>query len=161
VRRELQPQIEPLVVSWGYGPERSMFEESDFVSALQWQGTTDYSAYLAAPDAIRFQAEHDWPAVRARCHDLLRQTLDRIAALTGLPPAYPHDAGFYWQMGRASIPLQADLPAFKQRLYDKYAIEIPCSNWQGSHAIRISVQGYNSEADLDALVAALAEELND
>ncbi len=159
VRRELQAQIEPLVVSWGYGPERNLFEDSDFVSALQWQGTNDYSAYLAVPDAIRFQAEHAWPAVRERCHDLLRRTLDRIADLTGLPPAYPHDAGFYRQMAIAPIPQQPDLPAFKQRLYDKYAIEIPCSNWQGRHFVRISVQGYNTAADLDALVDALAKEL--
>jgi len=159
VRREVQPRIEPLVVSWGYGPERQMYEDSDFVSALQWQGTNDYSAYLAVPDAIRFQAAHDWPAVRARCHDLLRAALDRIAALTGLPPAYPHAAGFYGQMAIAPIPQQPDLPAFKQRLYDKYAIEIPCTAWRGRHFVRISVQGYNTPADLDVLAAALAEML--
>ena len=159
VRRAVQPRIEPLVVSWGYPPERNLFEDSDFVSALQWQGTNDYSAYLAVADAIRFQAEHAWPAVRERCHELLRRTLDRIAAITGLPPAYPHDAGFYHQMAMAPIPQQTDLPAFKQRLYDRYAIEIPCNAWQGRHAIRISVQGYNTAADLDALVDALATEL--
>jgi isopenicillin-N epimerase len=159
VRRDVQPRIEPLVVSWGYGPERSMFEDSDFVSALQWQGTGDYSAYLAVPAAIQFQAEHDWPAVRARCHDLLRNTLDRIAARTGLSPVYPHDAGFYHQMAFAPIPPQPDLPAFKQRLYDAYRIEIPGIAWQGRQAVRISVQGYNTEADLDVLVDALGREL--
>jgi isopenicillin-N epimerase len=159
VRRDVQSRIEPLVVSWGYGPERSMFEDSDFVSALQWQGTGDYSAYLAVPAALQFQAEHDWPAVRARCHDLLRNTLDRIAARTGLSPVYPHDAGFYHQMAFAPIPPQPDLPAFKQRLYDAYRIEIPGIAWQGRQAVRISVQGYNTEADLDVLVDALGREL--
>ena len=67
VRKELQPQIEPLVVSWGWGQDRNRFEESDYVAALQWQGTDDMSAYLSVPAAIDFQREHDWPAVRARC----------------------------------------------------------------------------------------------
>ena len=159
VRPELQPQIEPLVVSWGYGPDRNMFDDSDFVSALQWQGTDDYAAYLAVPDAIRFQQEHNWPDVRQRCHVLLRRTLERIAAITGQQPAYPHDAGFYRQMAIAPIPPQADLPAFKQHLYDTYALEIPCNNWHGLHSLRISVQGYNTEQDLDTLVDALAREL--
>lgn len=159
VRPSLQPQIEPLVVSWGYGPERSLHLENDFISALQWQGTDDPSAFLAVPTAIDFHHEHDWPAVRAHCHALLRATLDRIAAITGLPLAYPHDAGCYHQMAIAEIPLQPDLPAFKARLLDNHRIEIPCTAWHGRHFVRISVQGYTTQQDLDALVAALEEEL--
>jgi isopenicillin-N epimerase len=83
VRPALQAQITPLVVSWGYGPERGHFEESDFISAHQWQGTDDISAYLSVPAAIQFQAEHDWPAVRQQCHTLLSATLARLTAITG------------------------------------------------------------------------------
>jgi selenocysteine lyase/cysteine desulfurase len=78
VRSALQAQITPLVVSWGYGPERTNFEENDFISAHQWQGTDDISAYLSVPAAIQFQAEHDWPAVRQQCHTLLSATLARL-----------------------------------------------------------------------------------
>ncbi|MFN3335670.1 MAG: aminotransferase class V-fold PLP-dependent enzyme, partial [Caldilinea sp.] len=39
VREAVHAQIEPLVVGWGYGPERGLFEENDFVSATQWLGT--------------------------------------------------------------------------------------------------------------------------
>lgn len=159
VRPSLQTAIEPLVVSWGVGPERNLYQDNDFVSALQWQGTDDPAAYLSVPAAIAFQAEHDWSAVRARCRGLLADTLARIAALTGLPPAYGHDGGWYMQMAIAPIPRQPDLPAFKVRLWERYRIEIPCIDWGGRHFVRISVQGYTTQADLDALVEALRAEL--
>jgi isopenicillin-N epimerase len=157
-RAEVQPLLEPLVVSWGYGPERTRFEESDFVSAMSWMGTDDYSAYLSVPAAIRFQEEHDWPAVRARCHILLTETLARIAAVTGLPPAYPAHPESFHQMAIARIPQQGNLRAFKERLFEVYRIEIPCNEWQGQHFVRISVQGYNTAQDLDTLVEALTAE---
>jgi selenocysteine lyase/cysteine desulfurase len=44
-------------------------------------------------------------------------------------------------------------------LWERHRIEIPCINWGGRHFVRISVQGYTTQADLDALVAALEGEL--
>ena len=154
VRPDLQAAIEPLVTSWGSGPERGHFEESDFISALQWQGTDDISSFLSVPAAIAFQAEHDWPAVRRACHALLAASLDRLAAITGMAPVYTRPDG-YAQMAIAPLPPQPDLAAFKERLYDDYAVEIPCPAWQGRHFLRISVQGYNSEADLRRLEDAV------
>lgn len=159
VRPSLQPRIEPLVVSWGYGPERGKFLENDFVSALQWQGTDDPASFLSVPAAINFQAEHDWPAHRARCQAMLAATLDRIAAITGLPPAYPHGRDWYAQMAIAPIPVQIDLAALKARLWEAYRIEIPLVNWHGQHFVRISVQAYTTQKELDTLVEALGREL--
>jgi isopenicillin-N epimerase len=155
VRRSLQAQIEPPVVSWGYGPERNQHLENDFVSALQYQGTDDPSAYLSVPAAIHFQAEHDWPGQRQRCHRLLSATLGRIAQITGLPGAYGASDRWYAQMAIAPIPRQADLRAFKARLLEEYRIEIPCIDWSGQHFVRISVQAYTTQAELDTLVEAL------
>lgn len=160
VREEVQPQIEPLVVGWGHGAERSMFEENDFISGTQWLGTDDISAYLSVPDAIDFQREHDWPTVSEQCHQLLAGSLARLAAITGEPSPYQSQGErLYQQMGVAPIPAQPDLMAFKQRLYDDHRIEVPCFAWQGRHVVRISVQGYNSAADLTALEEAMAEQI--
>lgn len=155
VQPHLQPRIEPLVTSWGFGPERGHFEENDFISALQWQGTDDLSAFLSVPAAIDFQAEHHWPAVRRHCHALLSASMARLAALTGMAAVYPAQSGYYHQMAIVPIPLQPDLAVLKERLYDEFAIEIPCINWQGRHFVRISVQGYNSEEDLRRLEEAI------
>ncbi len=129
------------------------------MSALQWQGTDDPTAFLSVPAAIAFQAEHDWPAHRARCQAMLAGTLDRIAAVTKLPPAYAHDQGWYAQMAIAPIPVQPDLGELKTRLWAKYRIEIPLVNWHGQHFVRISVQAYTTQKDLDTLVEALTQEL--
>lgn len=159
-RPEVQHLIEPLIVGWGWGEGRTFTFGTDFLDAIQYPGTNDFAAYLAVPAAIEFQARHDWPAVRARCHALAAQAIGRINDLTGLPPLYPEPAGDYFhQMAIAALPPIADLPAFKKRLYDEFRVEIPCIQWGDRQFIRISVQGYNTREDIDALLAALAEML--
>jgi isopenicillin-N epimerase len=154
-RPDKQHLIEPLVVGWGWG-ENSIFSfGSDYLDYLQWLGTNDLAAYLSVPAAIQFQAEHDWPAVRQRCHELVRQALRRICDLTGLDPLYPDDRGFYHQMGIAPLPQIEDLVAFKARLYQEYHVEVPCMQWFDRQFIRVSVQGYNTQEDIDGLLAAL------
>ena len=76
-RPEVQGWLEPLVVSWGWESERP--SGARFVDWHEWQGTRDIAAFLAAPAAIAFQAEHDWDTVRRRCRVLASQTRDRIA----------------------------------------------------------------------------------
>jgi isopenicillin-N epimerase len=154
VRRELQHLIEPLIVSWGSNPTPETTTGSPFLDLLQWTGTKDPSAALTVPTAIQFMREHNWDEVRRDCHRLLRQAIERICDLTGLPPLYPLDSDFYDQMGIAPLPL-SNLAALKSRLYDEYKIEIPLIQWQDRQFIRISVQGYNTQEDLDALVEAL------
>lgn len=159
-RPDVQPLVEPLIVGWGWSDtpaaEDSLTFGSDFLDYLQYPGTNDYAAYLAVPAAIAFQAQREWPAVRARCHALAAEAIGRIETLTGLPSLYPTPPGnFYAQMAAAALPPIADLPAFKQRLYDDYRVEIPCVQWGERQFIRISIQGYNTPADVEALLAAL------
>ena len=84
----------------------------------------------------------------------LRQAIERICRLTGLPPLYPLDSNFYSQMGIAPLP-PSDIGLLKSRLYDEYKIEIPLIQRQDQQFIRISVQGYNAQDDIDRLVEAL------
>jgi isopenicillin-N epimerase len=116
----------------------------------------DPAAYLAVPAAIRFRAEHDWPAVIEVCHQLLRQALGRVRDLTGLEPLYPDDAGWYRQMAAVPLPPIPDLSQFQARLYDEFGVEVPCIAWGERQLLRISVQGYNTAEDIDALLEALA-----
>lgn len=155
-RRERQPLLEPLVVSWGWGEDRAFSYGSDFLDYLQWQGTHDPSAYLSVPAAIAFQERHDWPRVRQQCHALLQRTLGQIGDLTGLPSPYP-DARAYRQMAVAPLPPVPDTPTFKAALYDRYRVEVPFTEWGGRPFVRISIQGYNTQADCAALVMALRD----
>ena len=156
-RRDRQHLIEPLVVGWGWGEERKFSIGSDFLDYHYWLGTNDLSAYLSVPAAIKYQQDNNWPEVRERCHKLVRQALSRAAELTQRPPLYTPE--FHHQMGLIELPPVADLAEFKARLYDEYRIEIPTIAWQKRQFLRISVQGYNTQADIDALIDALIEML--
>jgi isopenicillin-N epimerase len=79
--------------------------------------------------------------------------------LTGLPTIYPQTEGFYTQMAVAPLPYQGDPAALQKRLHDHYNIEIPCFNWQNWSFLRLSIQGYNTPADIDTLLTALAQSL--
>lgn len=159
-RPERQALLEPLVVGWGWGEHRTETFGSDFLDYQQWLGTDDVSAYLAVPAALQFQARHAWTAVRAECHALARQAMHRICDLTGLAPIYPDEGGFYHQMATIPLPQLADTAVFKAQLYERFRIEIPVIVWNGRHFIRVSVQGYNTPDDIDALLHALEEMLH-
>jgi len=156
VRPEHQPWVESLVVSWGWGRSGAINPDSTFVERNEWQGTRDHAAFLAVPAAIRFQQENDWPSVRERCHALVQNARDRIAELTGLLPICPD--GNVWFCQLASCPVRTDDPTtLKTRLLDDFEIEIPVVSWQGHTFVRVSIQGYNNQTDLDALVGALRQ----
>jgi len=154
VRHEIQHLVEPLIVSWGSHPTPETTTDSRFIDLLQWTGTKDPTAALAVPAAIQFMREHNWDQVRGQCHLLLREAIERVWDLTGLPPLYPLESDFYHQMGIAPLP-PSDLTRLKKCLYDDYKIEVPLTQWQDRQFIRISIQGYNTAEDVDRLIDAL------
>jgi len=154
VRHDVQNLIEPLIVSWGYNPTPETTTGSRFIDLLQWTGTKDPTAALTVPTALQFMRDHNWDNVRFQCHTLLRQAIQQICDLTKLPPLYPLDSDYYSQMGIAPLP-PSNLTALKNRLYDEYKMEVPLTEWKDKQFIRISVQGYNVQEDIDALLYAL------
>jgi isopenicillin-N epimerase len=152
---EVQHLVEPLIVGWGWNPDPSKINGSAFHSYINWTGTKDPAAALTVPTAIQFAHAYDWEAVRQECHILLRKVIQTLCDLTGLPPLYPLDSDLYRQMGIAPLPAHADLDAFRTRLYADFHIEIPVIEWNGNKFLRISVQGYNTPEDLEALVEAV------
>ena len=155
-RKAMQHLVEPLVVSWGWEAEKPSV--SKFVDEQEWQGTRDIAAFLSVPAAMQFQRDHDWPRVRRECHELVRYARQQVSDLTNLPPLSPDDEQWFAQMSALPLP-PCDLDALKRRLYDEFKIEIPVIRWNERHFVRISVQGYNTRVDVDALVKALRASL--
>jgi len=151
-RREVHHLLEPLIVSWGWRAEKP--GPSRLVDYGEWPGTHDPAAYLAVPEAIRFMEEHDWPAVRRECHEVVRYARARISALTGLPPLTPDSPDWFGQMATFPLP-PCDGAELQRRLYDEFRIEVPIIAWNDHQFLRVSIQGYNTRADVDALAAAL------
>jgi isopenicillin-N epimerase len=157
-RPALQAELDPLVISWGWGdeliaPDMTM-GETEFVRFHQWQGTRDLAAFLATPAAIEFQARHGWDRVRQECHRLASEIRQRIEALTGLPSLSHDTPEWFGQMVAVRLP-EVDVDALKRALYERYHIEVPVFRWNDQPLMRVSFQGYNDQADSDALVEAL------
>ncbi len=153
-RPEVQDLLKPLVVSWGYESETP--GSSTFIDHHEWWGTRDVAAFLSVPAAIEFQEKHDWDAVRIACHQLARDAQARICDLTGLIPLHSRSDIWFAQMAAAPLPADTDLIDLKIRLYDEYRVEIPLTAWKDRKLIRVSVQGYNTQEDVDVLLDALS-----
>jgi isopenicillin-N epimerase len=85
----------------------------------------------------------------------LCQTVQKIADLSGKAPISPLSNGWFSQMASAPLPDSIDPSFIHQRLYNDYRIEIPVMNWKGHKLTRISIQGYNTPEDAEALVEGL------
>ncbi len=162
VRPEHQTRIDATVVSWGYLADTAGHTGFDAYTGhttlerrLQWQGTRDIAAYLAVPAAIDFWQRHDAPTWQQRCHDLACDTQRRVLANNGLQALAP-DACL-GQM--AAMPVRTEDPEdLRHRLWAQHRIEVPVTQHGNHCCVRVSVQAYNSQHDLDTLVQALNEE---
>ncbi len=154
-RPDRQSLIEPLVVGWGWGPEKSLEYGSDYLDKLQYTGTDDFASYFTVPDAIQFQEEHHWGDVRQQCHDMVQAAMHQICDLTGEAPLYADGQGLYHQMATMRLPEGTDTLTLKRRLYEEYRVEIPVMLWREQPFLRISLQGYNTWDDVERLKSAL------
>ena len=154
VKRELQPLFDPLVISWGYQAVNP--SHSRFLDYHQTQGTRDFSAFLAVPAAIRFMKENNWDRVAAHCRTLVTSNADRFCDLLSTSTLAPLHHDFIGQM--ISLPLNTTQPEKLQRtLYDEYQVEIPVMRHGQQVFIRYSINGFNSQHDLDRLFYALED----
>ena len=156
-RRDLQARLDPLVVSWGYDADPSYGSGNTFIDYHEWQGTRDIAAFLSVPAAIDFQREQDWDRVRARSRSLIRAAQQQIQSLIGTALICANPDEWLGQMVALPLPDGVDGAVLKARLYDEYRIEIPFTNWGGQFFLRLSIQGYNTQDDVDALQSALTE----
>jgi isopenicillin-N epimerase len=159
-RPEHHAMLDAGVVSWGRVADLQGHTGFDaYVGStllerrFQWLGTRDIAAFLAVPAAIRFQQQHDWPALRQRCHTLLRQAQQALCDRYGLPPIALHDAGL--QMAAIAVP-HRDAEALRARLFAESRIEVPITQHAGQTFVRVSVQVYNEGSDIERLLAAPA-----
>ncbi|HET7769749.1 MAG TPA: aminotransferase class V-fold PLP-dependent enzyme [Chloroflexota bacterium] len=152
VRREHQEMLVPPITSWGHVVEAG--KPNAFVDEFEWQGTRDLAPYLAVPAAIEYQRSREWPAVQRRCHRMAAWVRRAILDLYGLEPFAPDSEAFYAQMVAVPLP-GCDVQVVKRGLMEEFGVEIPILVWQGRQLVRVSVQGYTSQQELETLVKAL------
>ncbi len=154
VKKELQKQFDPLIISWGY--ESVAPSPSQFLDYHQMNGTRDFSAFLTVPKAIEFMKENNWEKVSGDCRQLAQSNYKRFCDLLGSIPNCPVDENFLGQM--CSIRIMTNEPEKLQRhLFENYKIEIPVMRHNNNIFIRYSINVFNSQKDLDKLYTALSE----
>ena len=156
-RNVLQDNIDPLIISHGFGETlkgNKLYSGSNYLNYHQWQGTRDFSNVLTVPKLIQFLQNNNWESVAKNCHDLALYARNEISNLLDTQPLSSDE--YIGQM--TSIPIDTENPEqLKAVLSENYKIEVPITSWNNKNLIRISIQAYNTKEDIHKLIDALHE----
>ena len=150
---ERRADLHPAVLSWGVTSD-------DWLQEFDWTGTRDPSPWLSAPAGLDFMAEVlGIAAMREHNHRLAWQSAERLAARWSFAWTTPES-----MIGcMMTVPLPARFAnadaATAQRVRDTllvdHGIEAPVIARGGALWVRLSLQVYNDESDVDRLAAAI------
>jgi isopenicillin-N epimerase len=151
VRSDWMSRIHPCVISHffgdGYGRE------------FDWQGTRDFSGWLAVPAALKFLRQLGLQRVIEHNHQLAGWAHRLLVEGLGIEPATPLDGSCLTCMASIRLPdalrrfgrvenLQADLRAHER-------IEVPVMEWDGGWWLRVSAAIHNLPEHYEVLLRAL------
>ena len=145
--------LHPGVISWGV-------TSGDWLQEFDWTGTRDPSPWLAAPAGLDFMRDVlGVTAMREHNHRLAWQGARHLAERWGRRLSTPEA-----MVGcMVSVPLPERFgppdPSTAQRLRDallfEHGIEVPVIARDGSLWVRLSLQVYNDESDIERLARAV------
>jgi len=150
-KKEYQNKIDPLVISWGYEPDK--INNNQFIDYHQWQGTRDMSAFLTIPETINFLEKNNWREVTKECYKINLWAKKEINSLLNEEELSTDE--FNGQMCSFYYKSKKDLNDFNIKFYLKYKIQLPFIEWNDKTLFRISIQAYNSKNDINFLLNAL------
>lgn len=151
-KAKVQNLLNPLIVSWG--KEIDTIGNSDFINDFEYLGTRDISAFLSISASIAFHDKYLTSESKMHLNDLLNfakagmQNILKTSSIVG-------DEHFKLQMYAHELPADIDGIILKRKLYDEFKIEIPVSKQNGREFIRISVQIYNTKAEIEYFLEKL------
>jgi isopenicillin-N epimerase len=146
-------RIDPLVVSWEH--------DEGFPLSVEYQGTIDYTPWLAAPAGLFTLRTLGWEAVREYNSALAAYGQEVVGAALGLGPAeLPHPG--HPEVTMRIVPLPGGLAtsspearALRQYLADKLATEVQVNAWNGRGLLRLSAQVYNRAEEYERFAERL------
>jgi isopenicillin-N epimerase len=164
-----QEGIRPLTISHGANSARK--DRSRFLLEFAWTGTSDPTAWLAVPEALKFMAAAvpgGWPRIMERNRALVLAA--RKLVCRALEVAEPCPEEFIGSLAAIPIPPAPEnarprLPFNEYPLQDglreRHGIEVPIISWPAppQRVLRFSAQLYNSLPQYELLAQALLKEL--
>lgn len=152
VNKRMNHIITPLIISWGY--DANNLSDNMLSEYFDYQGTNDCSAFLTLPKALEFLSNNSWDNVAQQCRTLIKENYNELCEIAETSPLCNHK--YLGQM--CSFKVNCNEPdKLKQILYNKYKIEIPVIEQNDNVYIRLSVQAYNNQEDIDKLKRVLKE----
>ncbi|NJC68204.1 aminotransferase class V-fold PLP-dependent enzyme [Planosporangium thailandense] len=149
VSPEWRERIRPLVVSWE--------QPAGFPANVEWQGTLDYTAWLAAPTALFTLRTLGVEVVRAHNAELAGYGQRAVAAALGgdAPTGAP---GLAMRIVPLPGGLAGDLAGaarLRQRIADELGVEVAVNPYRDRGLLRLSAQVYNRAEEYDRLAQRL------
>lgn len=146
-------RIDPLAVSWQ--------QDSGFPDRVEWQGTLDYTPWLAAPTGLFTLRTLGLDRVREHNAALARHGQQVVGAALGLAPGDLPDPGAP-EVAMRIVPLPRGRAAtieeaigLEARIADELATVVAVFSWNGRGWLRLAGQVYNTRAEYDRLAEGL------
>jgi isopenicillin-N epimerase len=154
VSERWRDRVRPGIVSWHH-PE-------GYPANVEWQGTLDYTAWLAAPAGLFTLRSLGVDEVRAHNADLARYGQRVIADALGLgeadlpiPPSEPLPMRIV-PLPHGVAETHGSARPLRQRISDELAAEVAINGWPGGGLLRISAQVYNRAEEYERFGERLA-----
>ena len=146
---KIRAMMNPLAPSWGF--------DEGFPTSFEWQGTSDYSAYLSVPAAIAFQEK--WPYAQRDAHN--RSVADGAAELLrnawGIPIHLGNTIEAPWlrmvQLPIAEALTKKQIASLIERAGLELHVECMCMTVRGKSYVRLSAHMYNEIDQYENLIA--------
>ena len=155
----MQARIHPLVTSHHYG--------EGFLEEFSWQGTRDFTPWIASGEAIRYLGQFDWNRIRTHNHAMAAWAQQLLCAMWDVEPLSPLDGSMLGSMVTVRLPKQDAVKKLKTfdrlgaKLFDEHKIEVPIVDWGGHWHVRCSCQVYNKPADYEKLGNAVLQVISE
>jgi isopenicillin-N epimerase len=146
-----QEIMQPLVKSWGLLPPAF---PASWDEEFLWQGTRDYSGFLAIPAAIDFLEQIGLDNFRHRTYWLAQLAEQELCKRTGEQPLGDRSGGWYGTMTHVPLPA-GDWSNLQRDLWEKFRIEAPVNHFQDRWFIRVSCHLHTTRINLNHLFQAM------
>jgi isopenicillin-N epimerase len=165
VRPDLQPSVRPLCISHGATVKRQ--GRTRFREEFDWAGTDDPTAFLCAPESIRYLGAilpGGFDELREKNRALVLWGRDRICAALGVKPPAPDE--MIGSLAAVPLPQNKATPLsylyadpLRSTLLERHGVEVPIISWPAPpmRLIRVSAQLYNLREDYERLANALKQ----
>ncbi len=145
--------LKPFIIGWG--GIHNTAQANNLVDENQLPGTRDMSACLAVPKAIEYNLKHLTPKKRTEFKALIAFAKSKFETIFKTKAISEGKSDL--QIYAHPLPQNIDGIHLKKHLWEAHKIEIPVMKINDIQYIRISVQIYVEQADIEKLVAVLTE----